>query len=231
MAYFGGGTAISAVGQHSAGWLPSTDDGLQTAASNYATGGIKRAMDLIVTLCVLSVAIIPMLIIAILIKLDSRGPIFYKQMRRGIGETSFLILKFRSMRDSRDAGRFRQAELNDDRITPVGRFIRKTSLDELPQLFNVLMGHMSLVGPRPHPRQLDETFESEIESYSARFRVRPGMTGLAQVSGARGATPTVQHMARRIALDIEYTRKATVWRDLAILAATAREVVASKHAF
>ena len=123
-----------------------------------------------------------------------------------------------------DSAQFRQASKGDPRITKVGYLIRKTSIDELPQLLNVVRGEMSLVGPRPHPIALDDQYAPLIDNYHRRFDAAPGMTGLAQVSRARGETPTVAHMRKRIDFDLEYVQQASFWLDLKILLLTAREV-------
>jgi lipopolysaccharide/colanic/teichoic acid biosynthesis glycosyltransferase len=135
------------------------------------------------------------------------------------------------MRSDEAALRFAQATRRDPRVTLIGRFIRRCSIDELPQLFNVLRGDMSLVGPRPHPLPLDDAYESYIPEYSARYVARPGLTGWAQVQGARGETPSIYHMQRRVSLDVHYVGNASLGMDLAILLKSAREMVASDGAY
>ncbi|HWT32088.1 MAG TPA: sugar transferase, partial [Propylenella sp.] len=120
---------------------------------------------------------------------------------------------------------------HDPRVTLIGRFIRRCSIDELPQLFNVLRGDMSLVGPRPHPLPLDDAYAPRIPQYTARFAARPGLTGWAQVQGARGETPSIDHMERRVSLDVQYVSNASLAMDLVILAKSAREMVASDSAY
>lgn len=156
----------------------------------------------------------------------SRGPALFVQRRYGRHGTVFPIFKLRSMRTAVNA-EFRQAAKGDSRVTRVGHFIRKTSIDELPQLINVVRGEMSLVGPRPHPIALDDRYAPHIENYQRRFDAAPGMTGLAQVSRARGETPTVEHMRKRIELDLLYVQNASFWLDLKILVLTVREVFLS----
>lgn len=162
-----------------------------------------------------------LLAVAIAIKLDSEGPIFFRQDRAGWNGRLFRIWKFRSMYVHQpEPGVIKQAEKNDPRITRVGALLRKTSLDELPQLFNVLAGDMSLVGPRPHAIQHDQEYSRRIGDYFARHNIKPGMTGLAQVRGFRGETRDIRLMAQRIEADIEYINNWSVWLDLAIILRT-----------
>jgi putative colanic acid biosynthesis UDP-glucose lipid carrier transferase len=172
-----------------------------------------------------------LLAVAIAIKMDSEGPVFFRQDRTGWNGRPFRIWKFRSMYVHQpDAGVVRQAEKNDPRITRVGAFLRKTSLDELPQLFNVLAGDMSLVGPRPHAIQHDQEYSRRIGDYFARHNIKPGMTGLAQVRGFRGETRDINLMAQRIEADIEYINNWSVWLDLAIILRT-MGALTGKHAY
>ena len=153
----------------------------------------------------------------------SRGPALFIQKRYGRDGSTFPIYKLRSMRAVTSTD-FKQAAKGDPRITKIGQFIRKTSIDELPQLLNVVRGEMSLVGPRPHPISLDDQYSPQIPNYEKRFCAAPGMTGLAQVSRARGETPTVAHMRRRIDFDLIYVQQASFLLDVKILLLTAREV-------
>ncbi len=163
-----------------------------------------------------------MLAAAVAVKLSSPGPILFKQKRTGWDGQIFEIWKFRSMRMDADVGgTVKQATKDDPRVTAVGRFIRRTSIDELPQIFNVLGGSMSLVGPRPHAIQHDQEYSTQIDSYLARHRIKPGITGLAQVRGFRGETETVDLMAKRVAADLEYINTWSVWADIQIIIATA----------
>ena len=184
----------------------------------------KSVEDKILSFLIL-ILIIPVLIgVAIAVKLDSPGPVFFRQNRTGWNGKAFSIWKFRSMRINQqvsDNQPLKQAEKNDPRITKVGAFIRKTSLDELPQIFNVLKGDMSLVGPRPHAVQHDEVYSKRIGDYYARHNIKPGITGLAQVRGYRGETKELDQMTKRIESDIEYINNWSVWLDLSILARTA----------
>ncbi|MBL6749315.1 MAG: exopolysaccharide biosynthesis polyprenyl glycosylphosphotransferase [Nevskia sp.] len=186
---------------------------------------LKSAEDLVlgglITLLLLPV----MAVIAVAIRLDSPGPILFRQRRHSANNDVFDVFKFRTMRWAPEAstGALRQTGVNDDRITPLGRFLRKTSLDELPQLFNVLRGEMSLVGPRPHAVNMrtEERLGHEIiDAYPHRHRVKPGMTGWAQVNGSRGATETVEQLRRRVELDIHYVENWSLAFDLKILLMT-----------
>lgn len=162
-----------------------------------------------------------LLLVALAVKLDSPGPVFFRQNRAGWSGKSFKIWKFRSMYvHNEQAGKLKQAEKNDSRITRVGAFIRKTSLDELPQIFNVLIGDMSLVGPRPHAMQHDEEYSQRIFDYFARHHIKPGITGLAQVRGLRGETKDIDQMIQRVESDIEYINNWSVWLDIKILLLT-----------
>lgn len=165
------------------------------------------------------IAILPiLLLVAIAVKLDSPGPIFFRQNRAGWSGKSFKIWKFRSMYvHQEEAGKLKQAQQNDSRITRVGAFIRKTSLDELPQIFNVLTGDMSLVGPRPHALQHDKEYSQRIFDYFARHHIKPGITGLAQVRGFRGETTEIGQMVQRVEADIEYINNWSIWLDITIL--------------
>lgn len=163
------------------------------------------------------------LILAAVIKLDSKGPVFFRQSRTGWNGREFSIWKFRSMRTDQEVSEseiLKQAEQDDPRITKVGKFIRKTSLDELPQLLNVLLGDMSLVGPRPHAVQHDEVYAKRISDYYIRNNIKPGMTGLAQVRGYRGETKDIESMMKRIESDIEYINNWSISMDFYIMLRT-----------
>lgn len=178
----------------------------------------KQVIDRVGALVALVLVAPLLLVVAIAIKLESPGPVFYRQRRHGFNHHVFQVWKFRSMRhDGPGEGVFRQATVGDSRVTRVGRIIRKTSIDELPQLFNVLLGDMSLVGPRPHPVPLNEQFAQRIALYGARHRVLPGITGLAQIMGYRGETDTDEKMQRRIEYDLRYIRDWSLSLDLRIL--------------
>jgi lipopolysaccharide/colanic/teichoic acid biosynthesis glycosyltransferase len=173
----------------------------------------------------LIVAAPAMALIALAIKLDSPGPVFFRQRRHGFNSEVILVWKFRSMRHAGDAsgGGVRQIRFDDDRVTRVGKFIRRTSLDELPQLINVLKGEMSLVGPRPHAVGM-KTGSTEsaklVAEYAHRNRMKPGMTGWAAINGSRGPVDTPELVRRRVALDIEYIERQSLMLDLVIMART-----------
>lgn len=196
--------------------------------------GLKRALDLSIVLLSAPVTVPLMLAVAIAIKLDSRGPVFFRQQRVGLGNRLFYMYKFRSMYvDQSDGLGHRSTGRSDQRITPVGRFIRRTSLDELPQILNVLTGSMSIVGPRPHAlgSRAEELFFWDINlNYWHRHAIKPGMTGLAQVRGFRGATERTSDLENRLQADLEYISGWSIWRDLKIIASTIR-VVMHRNAF
>ena len=190
----------------------------------------KRVLDIAVSAAAI-LFLLPLLsLIAIAVALDSRGPVLFCQRRRGKHGAIFGIFKFRTMRVLEDGADVVQAKKQDDRITRVGRFLRTTSLDELPQLFNVLSGEMSLVGPRPHAIAHDEYYGARIPAYAKRQRVKPGITGWAQVNGARGETPALSDMARRIDLDGWYVDHSSLGLDLLILAKTPKAVLSMRNA-
>ncbi|MFC1688119.1 undecaprenyl-phosphate glucose phosphotransferase [Pseudomonadota bacterium] len=163
----------------------------------------------------------PLLILITLVVLITGGrPVLYRQQRHGIGGEAISILKFRTMKVASEGEGFRQAQTDDDRVTWPGKLLRKTSLDELPQLFNVLKGEMSLVGPRPHPLELNQEYKSRIPKYMLRHKVKPGITGWAQVNGYRGQTETKEKMALRIEHDLWYIQNWSLWLDLKILLMT-----------
>ncbi|MFZ5669897.1 MAG: exopolysaccharide biosynthesis polyprenyl glycosylphosphotransferase [Pseudomonadota bacterium] len=186
--------------------------------------GAKRIQDLVVASIALLLGWPLMLLVALAIKLDSPGPVFFRQRRHGFNNEEILVWKFRSMRqEAADFAAVQQVRAGDDRVTRIGRFIRKTSLDELPQLFNVLAGEMSLVGPRPHAVGM-KTGQTEsarlVAEYAHRHRMKPGMTGWAAINGSRGPVDTPELVRRRVALDIEYIERQSFWFDLYIMAMT-----------
>lgn len=183
---------------------------------------LTKTIEDFVLATIILILISPVLLaVAIAVKLDSRGPIFFRQKRAGWNGKNFSIWKFRSMYvEQPKTDGLLQASKNDPRITRVGRFIRKTSLDELPQVFNVLLGDMSLVGPRPHALQHDVEYASRIHAYYARHNIKPGITGLAQVRGYRGETTNIDQMAKRVEADIEYINNWSLWLDVSILIRT-----------
>jgi len=170
-------------------------------------------------------------LIALAIKLETRGPVFFRQRRHGVCGRPIVVWKFRTMRVMEDGGVVRQATKNDDRITRVGRFLRRTSLDELPQVINVLEGSMSLVGPRPHAIAHDEHYGALIPTYSRRYIVRPGITGWAQINGLRGETRTTDEMAERIKHDLWYVANWSLALDIKILLQTPIYGLVHKNAY
>jgi Undecaprenyl-phosphate glucose phosphotransferase len=191
---------------------------------------VKRLEDyLFASLLLLATAPV-LLLIAVLIKLDSPGPVFYRQRRVGFQKREFAIYKFRTMRSEPAAG-FRQATRDDDRVTRLGRFLRASSLDELPQLINVLRGEMSLVGPRPHEVSMNAEYADQIDDYLVRHKIKPGITGWAQVNGARGETRTLKDMELRLSYDLAYVDNWSLWLDLQILLRTAGVFLFQKNAY
>ncbi len=191
-------------------------------------GARKRTLDLAVATGALVLLALPMIVLALLVRLDSPGPALFRQTRTGLDGRTFRMLKFRTMHHAAaEPDRCRQARRNDPRITRLGRWLRRTSFDELPQLFNVLRGEMSIVGPRPHAagsRAGERLFEDVTRLYPARHRVRPGMTGLAQIRGLRGETDTEDKLLRRVHADLEYIERWSLRLDLAIIWRTVRSL-------
>jgi putative colanic acid biosynthesis UDP-glucose lipid carrier transferase len=194
-------------------------------------GMLKRGCDVALASVCLAIAALPMLVIAALVKMTSPGPVFFRQRRYGLDGREILVWKFRSMRVCENGPQVHQAKKQDPRVTPVGAFLRRTSLDELPQLFNVLEGSMSLVGPRPHASAHNEHYRRLIPGYMLRHKVKPGITGLAQVRGFRGETDSLDKMASRIQCDLQYIREWTLWLDVRILLETVRVVVSRENAY
>ena len=182
---------------------------------------LKAAFDRLGSLLLLIVLSPVFLVLAVLVKLSGTGPVLFRQKRHGIGGEAIEILKFRTMKQHREPqGEVVQATEDDHRVTFIGRILRRSSLDELPQLINVLRGEMSLVGPRPHAIEHNEAFKSRIPKYMLRHKVRPGMTGWAQVNGFRGITDTEEKMVLRIEHDLWYIQNWSLWLDLKILLQT-----------
>ena len=190
----------------------------------------KRAFDLVVGIALLLIFTPVMVLVSLAVALESPGPVLFCQKRTGRGGKTFPIFKFRSMRVMEKGGEVRQAVEGDDRITRVGCVIRKLSLDELPQLFNVIAGQMSLVGPRPHAILHDDYYGARIAAYALRQQVKPGITGWAQVNGSRGATPTIEDMRQRVDLDVWYVAHHSVALDLKILVRTPMAVLSTRNA-
>lgn len=185
----------------------------------------KQMFDTAFSLAVLIVLAIPVFaVLAIAIKLDTPGPVFFRQKRVGQNGRLFSCYKFRTMTHEPERT-FAQAQQNDPRVTRVGKFLRKTNLDELPQFINVLRGEMSVVGPRPHVPELDKLFHAYVPGYFQRTAVKPGVTGLAQVSGCRGETRSVREMTHRVRFDIFYVRNINLLLDLEIIFLTVYQAV------
>lgn len=172
-----------------------------------------------------------MALISIIVKLDSTGPALFCQARSGRNREIIKVYKFRTMYQSGSNPEFKQAQKDDPRITSVGAFLRRTSLDELPQLFNVIQGSMSLVGPRPHPLKLDEDFKYVIPALTSRYSVKPGITGWAQINGYRGETSRVSDMVGRIEHDRHYIKHWSLWLDFKILVMTVFKGWTHKNAY
>ena len=203
------------------------------SVSPYLHSSTKRIFDIVIATLLLIAASPLLLMIALAIKATSEGPVIFRQKRHSSEKTTFEILKFRSMHVDCGADPLvPQAVKGDGRVTAIGRLIRRTSMDELPQLINVIRGEMSLIGPRPHAIAHDEKYMREIPTYVHRFLARAGITGLAQVSGARGATPKLSDMQRRVQYDLEYIRTASLALDCKILLLTAiTELTGRTNAF
>jgi Undecaprenyl-phosphate glucose phosphotransferase len=192
---------------------------------------VKRLVDVSVSCLALLFFIPIMLLTAIAIKLDSPGPVIFRQCRRGFNGKRFVIFKFRTMTVQENGATVVQAARKDSRVTSLGQLLRASSLDELPQLLNVLRGDMSLIGPRPHALAHDDYFESILGDYAFRHHVKPGITGWAQCNGARGATPSIEHISERVRLDLWYINNWSLWLDIHILIKTIFEVARRRNAY
>jgi Undecaprenyl-phosphate glucose phosphotransferase len=192
---------------------------------------LKRALDLAVASTGLLVLSPLFILTAIAVRVDSPGPVLFRQMRRGFGGKTFQILKFRSMTVADNGPVIEQAKKNDARVTRVGKLIRRTSIDELPQLLNVLSGQMSIVGPRPHAVAHDDYYARFIETYAFRHHAKPGLTGWAQVKGLRGETPKIENMEARIEKDLWYINNWSIWLDMVIILRTVLVVLRQKTAY
>jgi Undecaprenyl-phosphate glucose phosphotransferase len=192
---------------------------------------LKRLVDLIVSTVALIFFLPLMVLTAVAIKLESPGPTIFRQTRKGFNGREFVIYKFRTMTVQENGPTIIQATRSDSRVTRLGRVLRSSSIDELPQLLNVLRGNMSLVGPRPHALAHDNYFETVLSDYAFRHHVKPGITGWAQCNGARGATPSVEHIAERVKLDLWYINNWSLWLDVQILFKTLFEVLRKHNAY
>jgi putative colanic acid biosynthesis UDP-glucose lipid carrier transferase len=194
-------------------------------------GFLKTTIDRLSAGAALLVLSPVLLSIALAIRLESKGPVIFRQPRHGKNNSIFYIWKFRTMTVTETGADVRQATIGDERITRLGCFLRRTSIDELPQLVNVLKGDMSLVGPRPHPIKLNDAYAPTISDYWARHLVRPGLTGLAQVEGYRGPTETHDKMRLRVEKDLEYIDRWSIWLDLKVMFKTPLLLISGENAF
>jgi Undecaprenyl-phosphate glucose phosphotransferase len=217
--------------QATQGWVGETAIEIQRAPLTLTELAAKRVFDL--TCAGLGLVVLsPLLaVISLAIMLDGRGPVVFRQRRKGFNGREFTIYKFRSMRVLEDGSTVRQAQRNDHRVTRLGRLLRVTSLDELPQLINVLRGNMSLIGPRPHATAHDDEFTTSIANYAFRHHVKPGITGWAQIHGLRGETPKLDLMMQRIEYDLWYINNWSLWLDLWISARTCLELARRRNAY
>ncbi len=178
---------------------------------------LKRIEDIVIGSLILMLISPILLVVSVAIKVNSSGPVFFKQIRYGLNGKPILVYKFRTMKVMENGAVVKQAVKDDPRVTKVGKFLRRTSLDELPQFFNVILGNMSIVGPRPHAVAHNEEYRKLIPGYMLRHKVKPGITGLAQIRGWRGETDTLDKMERRIECDLEYIRTWSIWLDIRII--------------
>jgi Undecaprenyl-phosphate glucose phosphotransferase len=192
---------------------------------------VKRVIDIVVASIALIFFLPIMLLTAVAIKIDSPGPVIFRQLRNGFNGRQFVIFKFRTMTVQENGPIVTQATRNDPRVTSIGRLLRSASIDELPQLLNVLMGDMSLIGPRPHALAHDDHFQNIVGDYANRHHVKPGITGWAQCNGARGAMPSVEHVSERVKLDLWYINNWSLWLDFQILIKTVFEVLRKRNAY
>ncbi|WP_069469691.1 undecaprenyl-phosphate glucose phosphotransferase [Candidatus Marithrix sp. Canyon 246] len=204
---------------------------LTSSPMNTGNSFIKSIEDKVLASLILILISPIMLVVAIGVKMSSSGPIFFRQRRYGLSGESIWVWKFRSMTVCEDDAAFKQATANDKRVTKFGAFIRRTSLDELPQFINVLQGQMSIVGPRPHPVKLNEDFRQLIPKYMLRHIVKPGITGWAQINGYRGETETLEKMEQRITYDLYYIDNWSLWLDLKIIFLTVFKGFIDKNAY
>jgi len=196
-----------------------------------ASGLIKRASDIVLSLLILALIAPLLVVLAVCVKLTSPGPAIFRQRRYGLDGEEIVVYKLRTMTTAQDGDSVPQCQKVDPRVTPLGAFLRRTSLDELPQFINVLQGRMSIVGPRPHAVAHNELYRKLIKGYMQRHKVRPGVTGWAQINGLRGETDSVEKMKARIDHDLEYLRNWSLRLDLYIIAKTVWVVLAGRNAY
>lgn len=194
-------------------------------------GAVKRASDIVISLLILVLILPLLLLIAIGVKATSPGPAIFRQRRYGLDGKEIIVYKFRSMTVCEDGPVLKQAQQNDQRVTPFGAFLRRTSLDELPQFINVIQGRMSIVGPRPHAVAHNELYRKLIKGYMIRHKVKPGITGWAQVHGYRGETDTMEKMQKRIDCDLEYLRNWSLRLDIFIIFKTPLALLRRQNAY
>lgn len=192
---------------------------------------LKRMEDIMLSCLILAIVFLPMIVISIIVKATSKGPVLFKQRRYGLSGQTIEVWKFRTMTVCEDDRHLKQASRQDPRVTPVGFFLRRTSLDELPQFFNVLKGEMSIVGPRPHAVYHNEQYRRLIPGYMLRHKVKPGITGWAQVNGWRGETDTLDKMEKRVEYDLEYIRNWSLFFDIRIIFLTLVKGVWFRNAY
>jgi putative colanic acid biosynthesis UDP-glucose lipid carrier transferase len=191
---------------------------------------VKRGSDIVFGAVILLSVLPVMLLVAVAVRLTSSGPVIFRQRRYGLYGEEIIVYKFRSMVVLDDGGSVVQARINDARLTPIGALLRRSSLDELPQFVNVLQGRMSIVGPRPHAVAHNEQYRKLIKGYMLRHKVKPGITGWAQVNGMRGETEVLEKMEARIQYDLDYLRNWSLWLDLWIILKTVKVVLTRENA-
>lgn len=214
---------------YSIGGVPAI--GITTSPLLGSAGWLKRLEDIMLGALILTLVSPLMLLIAVAIKLTSRGPVLFRQMRYGLDGRPIGVFKFRTMTVCEDGAEIRQATKDDQRVTPLGALLRRTSMDELPQFFNVLAGDMSIVGPRPHASAHNEYYRRLIPSYMLRHKLKPGITGWAQVNGWRGETDELYKMEKRVEFDLHYIRNWSVWLDIRIIFQTIFHVLFERNAY
>lgn len=192
---------------------------------------VKRCEDIIISSFILCLISVLLVLISFCVRLTSKGPILFKQHRYGLNGETILVWKFRTMRVIEDSNHVQQATRHDPRVTRLGGFLRRTSLDELPQFFNVLMGDMSVVGPRPHAVVHNEQYRNQVSYYMLRHKVKPGITGLAQVNGLRGETDTLEKMENRVKLDLQYMKNWSLGLDIKIILLTIVKAFTDKNVY
>jgi putative colanic acid biosynthesis UDP-glucose lipid carrier transferase len=194
-------------------------------------GVAKRLTDIVLSLAILLLLLPLLALVTVLVKLSSPGPVIFKQRRYGLDGREIAVYKFRTMHVTEDGAHIRQASKTDQRVTRIGAILRRSSLDELPQLINVLQGRMSLVGPRPHAVAHNEEYRKLIKGYMVRHKVLPGITGLAQVNGCRGETSQLEEMEARVNYDLDYLRRWTPMLDIKIILMTVVKVFRDDKAY